>query len=127
MSSLLVGPKLVEEAQRRSTIMGTFYKRWRQVLCAEHCFILPLLREVLAAEIVGSHHRRFPDLARNALKAIAAPTTPMLHFNAGWVSSQVRWLLGTACSPNSPSTRSCPFIGVKSPSGSAASFGSSVI
>ncbi len=70
--------------------MGTFYKRWRQVLCAEHCFIPPLLREVLVAEMVVTLHRRFPDFVRKALKANAAPTTPMLHFNAGWVSNQVR-------------------------------------
>src|SRR5215208_565659 len=68
-----------------------------------------------------------PDFARKALKATAAPTTPMLHFNDGWVSSQVRGLLGTACSLNSPSARSCPSIGAKSPSGSAVDFGSSVI
>jgi hypothetical protein len=67
VSSLLVGPKLAEEAHRRSTIMGTFYKRWRQVLCAEHCFIPPLLREVLAAEIVGSFIGASPtSLARHS-------------------------------------------------------------
>ena len=47
-------------------------------------------KEEVAAEIIGFLHRRSPDFARKVLKVIVAPATPMLHFNAGWVSSQVR-------------------------------------
>jgi hypothetical protein len=50
VTSLGVSLKLAEEAHRRSTMMGIFYKRLRQILCAEHCFILPLLRKGVAAE-----------------------------------------------------------------------------
>ena len=50
--------------------------------------------------MVVTLRRRSPDSARKTLKATAAPTTPMGHFNDGWVSSQVRELFGTACSPN---------------------------
>src|SRR5829696_3532645 len=76
---------------------------------------------------VRTLHRRSPDFPCKAPRATAAPATPMLHFHAGWVSNHVRGLLDTACSPKSPTARSCPSIGAKSPSGSAVDFGSSVI
>ena len=50
VSSLVVSLKLAEEAHRRSTMIGIFYKRLRQVLCVEHCFIAPPLRKGVTAE-----------------------------------------------------------------------------
>ena|SRR5215217_3839482 len=90
-------------------------------------FFPPLLGERVAVEWIDILHRRSPDFALKALRITAAPATPMLHFHAGWVSSHMRGLLGSACSPKSPSARSCPSTGAKSPSGSALDFGSSVI